>query len=285
LESDGSVSLGSLFNSEEITGTSTLSLEKLAFALVRGGWPAAVKEETPRALLHAREYVKAVENDDISKVDGVEKNPERVRRLMRSLARNVSTLAQKKTIMGDVSGNAGEEMISDKTYTTYVNALRRLFVVENLPAWSPAIRSRVILRTSDKHHFVDPSIAAVLLRVSPQKLMQDFETFGLLFESLCVRDLRTYAQAMGGEVFYYQDGSGLEADAIIHLFDGRWGAVEVKMGWGSVEKAAENLKKLRDKIDRETMGEPSFLMVLTTGGFALRREDGVYVVPIECLRD
>lgn len=285
LESNGEVSLRALFNGENIRGTSSLDLEKLAFVLVRGGWPASVRDDGPTALLHARGYVKAAVNSDVPRMDGAKKDPKLIQKLMLSLARNISTMAKKNTIMDDISGSSGEFSISDKTYSAYANALRRLFITDDLPAWNPAIRSRVILRTSAKHHFADPSIAAVLLRVSPQKLMQDFRTFGLLFESLCIRDLRVYAQSMEGEVFHYNDGSGLESDAIIHLYDGRWGAIEVKMGWGDIEKAAENLKKLRDKVDSEKMGTPSFLMVLTTGGFAFRREDGVYVVPIECLRD
>jgi predicted AAA+ superfamily ATPase len=285
LESNGEVSLRSLLKGENIKGASSLTLERLAFALVRGGWPASVREEETIALRHAREYVKAIVNTDISRVDGVERNPVRVQKLMRSLARNISTPVKKKTILNDVIWAGGEDAISDKTFTAYVNALRRLFVIETQPAWSPALRSRTALRTASKCHFVDPSLAAALLRTSPQGLMQDFKTFGLLFESLCVRDLRVYAQAMNGEVSYYRDGSGLEADAIIHLSDGRWGAVEVKMGAGDIEKAAENLKKLKDKIDSEEMGVPAFLMVLTPLGFAYRREDGVYVVPIGCLRD
>jgi predicted AAA+ superfamily ATPase len=285
LESSGDVSLRTIFDGGNIEGTSSLTLEKLAFALIRGGWPVSVTKDGPIALRHAREYVKDVVNYDVSRVDGVEKNPKLVLRIMQSLARNTSTMAKKKTVMEDVRGNNGDHSITDKTYSTYVNALRRLFIIDNLPAWDPAIRSRVVLRASSKHHFVDPSIAAVLLRLSPQMLMQDFKTFGLLFESLCIRDLRIYTQPMEGEVFHYHDGSDLEVDAIIHLYDGRWGAVEVKMAWDDIEKAAENLKKLRDKIDHDTMREPSFLMVLTTGGYALRRKDGVYIVPIECLRD
>jgi predicted AAA+ superfamily ATPase len=285
MESNGEVSLRSIFNGEDIAGTSPLTLERLAFSLVRGGWPASVREEDPVALRHAREYVKSIVNSDISHVDGVERNPGRVRKLMRSLARNLATPVKKGTIMSDISSSGGDYSISDKTFTSYVNALRRIYVLETQPAWGPSIRSRTTIRTSSKCHFVDPSVAAVLLRTSPQGLMQDFKTFGFLFESLCIRDLRIYAQAMEGEVSYYRDGTGLEADAIIHLYDGRWGAVEVKMGAGSVEEAAENLKKLSGKIDHEEMGKPSFLMVLTATSYAYRREDGVYVVPIGCLRD
>jgi len=202
---------------------------------------------------------------------------------MRSLARNVSTAASIATIREDIAGNEGT--ISEKTISTYLNALRRIFVVEDLPAWNPAMRSKTVLRTSPKRHFVDPSIAAAVLRAGPDNLLQDFNTFGFLFESLCVRDLRVYAEAIDGEVFHYCDKNGLESDAIVHLKDGRWGAVEVKMGAKEIETAAENLKKLRNKINTEKMREPSFLMVLTGTDYGYKRDDGVYIIPIGCLRD
>jgi predicted AAA+ superfamily ATPase len=186
-------------------------------------------------------------------------------------------------VRGDAA--AGEGELSEKTISSYLNALRRIFVVEDLPAWNPAMRSKTVLRTSPKRHFVDPSIAVAVLRASPDALLRDFNTFGLLFESLCIRDLRVYAQAADGEVFYYRDKSGLEADAIVHLKDGRWGAVEVKTGAKEIEIAAEHLKILRSRIDANKMREPSFLLVLTAAGLAYRRADGVYIVPIGCLKD
>ncbi|MDR2531605.1 MAG: DUF4143 domain-containing protein [Oscillospiraceae bacterium] len=284
LESNGSVSLKALFD-ETADGecVSTLTIEELAFVLARGGWPASIGEKESVALKLAHDYTEAVINIDISKVDDVEKNPARVRALMRSLARNVSTMATIATIHGDISAN--EELVSEKTISVYLNALRRIFVVEDLSAWGPAMRSKTALRTSSKRHFTDPSIATAVLRATPEKLLQDFNTFGLLFESMCVRDLRVYANAIDGEVFHFRDKSGLEADAIIHLGDGRWGAIEVKMGAKEIETAAENLKKLREKINTDKMKEPSFLMVLTATEFGYRRDDGVYIVPIGCLRD
>lgn len=282
LESNGQVRLGSILEGKEIEGTSTLTIEGLAFALVRGGWPVSVSEEGSVALRYAREYVKAIVNHDVSRVDGVEKNPLRVRNIMHSLARNVSTMAKMSTIKNDITGN---DNVSERTISSYMNALRRLFVIEDLPAWSPAIRSKIHTRTSPKRHFIDPSIAAASLQVSPQDLMNDFNTFGLLFESLCIRDLRVYAQSLEGEVYHYHDGSDLEVDAILRFYGGRWGAVEIKMSSDAEEVAAGNLKKLRDKVDSEKMGEPAFMMILTAGGFAYRREDGIYVVPIGCLRD
>jgi predicted AAA+ superfamily ATPase len=283
LESSGDISLKNLFDSpSEAEGASKLTVEGLALALVRGGWPASVGEPENIALKRAQDYVEAVINIDVSRVDGVEKSPRRVRALMRSLARNVSTMASLATIRKDLSGDGD---ITEKTITSYLGALQRIFVVEDLPAWSPALRSKTVLRASPKRHFTDPSIACAVLRVTPDGLLNDFNTFGFLFESLCLRDLRVYAQAIDGEVSHYRDKSGLEADAVVHLRDGRWGAVEVKMGAREIEAAAENLKALQDKIDSDKMRAPSFLMVLTLTELAYRRRDGVYVVPVGCLKD
>jgi predicted AAA+ superfamily ATPase len=284
LESSGDISLKALFDGDtDVEGFSELTIERLAFALTRGGWPASVGEKESIALRRVYDYVDAVINIDVSRVDGVEKSPARVRALMRSLARNVSTMANLTTIRNDIAGD--EDTISENTIASYVNALRRIFVIEDLPAWNPAMRSKTALRTSPKRHFIDPSIATAVLRATSDSLLGDFNTFGLLFESLCIRDLRVYAAAIDGEVFHYRDKNGLEADAIVHLKDGRWGAIEVKMGAKEIEMAAENLKKLRTKINLDKMREPSFLMVLTGTELAYRRADGVYIVPIGCLKD
>ncbi|MDR1293070.1 MAG: DUF4143 domain-containing protein [Clostridiales Family XIII bacterium] len=284
LESNGGISLKSLFDGTcDGDGMSTLTIEKLAFALTRGGWPASVGEKESVALRRASDYVEAIIGVDVSRVDGIEKNPSRVRALMRSLARNVSTMATLRTIRNDMA--VDEDSLSEKTISIYLNALRRIFVVEDLLAWNPAMRSKTALRTHPKRHFTDPSIAAAVLRVSPDGLLRDFNTFGLLFESLCIRDLRVYAQAIDGEVFHFRDKSGLEADAIVQLKDGRWGAVEVKMGAKEIETAAENLKALQQKVNIDKMKEPSFLMVLTGTELAYRRKDGVYVTPVGCLKD
>jgi hypothetical protein len=231
----------------------------------------------------ARDYVESVINLDVSRVDGVEKNPERVRLLLRSYARNIGTNASMETVKGDLE--ASETSLSDKTIASYLNALRRIFVVEDLPAWSPSVRSRTAIRSSPKRHFVDPSIAVAVLRLHPEGLLKDFNTFGFLFESLCTRDVRVYAQAIDANVLHYRDKSGLESDLIISLRDGRWAAVEVKLGQSQIEEAARHLLQLRARIDEQRMGRASFLMVLTGGRFAYRREDGVFVVPIGCLRD
>ena len=281
-ESTGAVSLKELFaGNHDVEAISTLSIEQIAFSLCRGGWPASIKRTTNAALRMSVDYVEAVINQDISRVDGVDKNPNRVRLLLRSLARNVSTLATTKTILDDIE--ATDTSISDKTIYSYLNALCRIFVVEDLPAWSPSLRSKTAIRTSSKRHFVDPSIATAVLRIAPDAILKDFETFGLLFESLCTRDMRIYAQVNDGEVFHYRDKNGLEVDMIVSLKDGRWGAIEVKLGNKQIEVAANNLLKLRGKINTEKMSEPAFLMVLTGGQFAYRREDGVFVVPIGCI--
>ncbi|MDR3215995.1 MAG: DUF4143 domain-containing protein [Clostridiaceae bacterium] len=284
-ESSGHVSLKALFESEQdIEGVSSLSIEKLAFVLARGGWPDAVTvKDNRRALNQVYDYVEAVINTDVSKVDEVQRDPERVRALMRSLARNISTQANISTLRADLSGD--EESISESTVSSYINAMSKLFVVEDLRAWNPAVRSKTAVRTSPTRHFVDPSIAAAVLRIGPDGLLKDFETFGLLFESLVIRDLRIYSELIDGEIFHYRDKNDLEADAVVQLRDGRWGAVEVKMGSSEIEKAAANLLKLKATVNTEKMNEPSFLMVVTASAYAYRRPDGVYIVPIGCLKN
>jgi len=283
MESNGTVSLGKLFNGpSEIESISALTIEQIAFALCRGGWPASVRLSGNSALRMAIDYVEAVINHDVSRVDGMEKNPERVRMLLRSLSRNISTLSTIKTIMDDLE--ATDTSLSDKTIGSYLNALRRIYVVEDVPAWSPSLRSKTAIRTSSKRQFVDPSIAIAVMRTNPEGILKDFNLFGFLFESLCTRDVRIYAQASDGDVFHYRDKSGLESDLIVRLKDGRWAAIEVKLGNKQIETAAENLLRLKAKIDEIKMGTPSFLMVLTGGQYAYQRKDGVLVVPVGCLK-
>ena len=282
-ESNGKVSLRDLFDGEtDIGAKSTLTIEHIAHAICRGGWPAAVlsRKQSPQLAMN---YVDAVINLDMQRVDGVEKDPERVRVLLQSLARNISTMATARTIMDDMKVN--ESSITDKTLSSYLNALRRIFVVEDVPAWQPSLRSKTAIRTANKRQFVDPSIATAVMRTNAKGILQDFETFGFLFESLCTRDLRVYAQAADGVVFHYRDKSELESDLVIKLHDGRWAAIEVKLGMKQIEEAAANLIKLSQKIDTEKMNHPTFLMVLTGGQVAYKRSDGVLVVPIGCLRD
>ena len=282
-ESNGSVSLAELFASApDIAAQAELTIEQLAFALCRGGWPASIGMKEKAALRVARNYVDEVVELDIHRVDGVEKNPQRVRKLLQSLARNISTMASNETIIQDVT--IDDKTLSTATFASYMNALRRIFVVDNVEAWLPSLRSKTAIRTSPKRHFVDPSIAAVLLRTNPEGLLKDFKTFGFLFEDLCARDLRVYAQANDGDVYHYHDKNELECDLVISLRDGRWAGVEVKLGRNEEEDAAKNLLKLASKVDEQKMNKPSFLMILTAGQFAYRRDDGVYVVPIGCLK-
>lgn len=286
LESNGSVSLKALFDGEtEIDSFSTLTIEQIALAIVRGGWPASIGSPEKIALRHAIDYVEAIINADVSRVDGIEKNPVRVRALLRSLSRNISTMATIKTIHDDIAMGDADESISEKTISQYLGALDRIFVTENLPAWNPALRSKTAIRTSPKRQFVDPSIATAVMRLTPSRLLEDFNYFGFLFESLCDRDLRIYAEALDGQVFHYRDGSGLELDAVIALNDGRWAAVEVKLGSKEIEDAAVHLLELKNKVNTEKMREPSFLMILTVTEIAYQREDGVFVVPIGCIKD
>lgn len=282
-ESSGAVSIGMLFdNQPDIEAVSDMTIERLASILARGGWPASVVEKENKAFTMVYNYVESVINADISKVDGVEKNPANVRALLRSLARNTASPIPMSTLRKDMASD--EDDISEKTISSYLNALRRICIVEDLPAWNPAMRSKAAIRTSPKRHFVDPSIAAAVLRATPNSLLQDLNTYGLLFESLCVRDLRVYSQAIDGEAFHYRDKNGLEADIVIHLKDGRWAAVEVKLGTKAVDTAASTLLQLSERVNSDKMNPPAFLMVITATGFAYRRKDGVYVVPIGCLK-
>jgi len=282
-ESSGEISLGDLFDGKtEMYGKSKVTLEQIAFILTRGGWPAAVNEnDEVLALKKASDYYEAVVNEDISRVDNVEKHPDRVRSLMRSLARNISTEASTTTVLSDMRAN--DESLSQVTIDQYINALKMLFVIDDLPAWSPCLRSKTAIRTTAKRHFSDPSIATSALGATTERLFNDFCTFGLLFEALCIRDLRVYADSLDAGVYHYRDAKGIEIDAIIQKRDGHWGAVEIKMGAGDIESAAEKLIQFTKNIDTTKMHEPSFLMVLTATETAFQMENGVWAVPLGCL--
>ena len=225
-------------------------------------------------------------NADIQRVDGVERNPERVKRLMKSYARSQGTQTSLAEIRNDMLVN-DQSALDEKTVSSYLDALRKIFVIEDMPAWNPNLRSKTSIRTTDTRYFVDPSIATAALSIGPNDLMNDLNTLGLFFETLCVRDLRVFAQALDGNVFHYRDKTGLECDTVVHLRNGDYGLIEIKIGGDKlIEEGAANLKKLSQKIDTTKMKSPSFLMILTAvGSFAYRREDGVYVVPIGCLKD
>lgn len=282
-ESIGSVSLQQLFDGQDdVDGENPLTIPDIAKVICRGGWPEAVAKGKSSAQI-ARNYVDAVVNVDVQRVDGVERNPHRVRQLLRSYARNISTMASLTTVLADIQAN--DVAFSDTTMYGYVNALRRIFLIEDIPAWKPSLRSKSALRTSDKRQFVDPSIATAILRANADSILDDFNYFGFLFESLVARDLRIYAQAIDGDIFHYRDKDNLEADLVIRLNDDRWAAVEVKLGSDEIEEGAKHLIKLRNKVDTAKVGEPAFLMVVTGGQYAYRRQDGVFVVPIGCLKD
>ena len=283
-ESTGEISLSSLFDGvANVTGRARVGVDELAHLICRGGWPQAVLAKTPRAAyMKSSSYVDEVVHEDVHRVDGVERNPDRVKNLLKSLARNISTLTTADTILQDLRTN--DPTFSEKTLSSYLNALRKIFLVEDVPAWSPSLKSRLAIRSAAKRQFVDPSVATAVLGATSRRLMNDFRSFGSLFESLCVRDMRVYAQPLDGEVRHYRDQTGLEADMVVVLKDGRWGAVEVKLGAGDIDSAAEGLKKLKNKVDVSRMGHPSFLMVLTGTDLGYTREDGVIVCPIGCLR-
>ena len=286
-ESSGEISLKSLFETPaEITAKNNLSLNEIAFLICRGGWPGAYSLKDSAALDQAFDYFDAVVKSDISRVDGVKRNPDRVRRLMCSYARNQGTPASLSTIHKDIAANDADSLQEDTVFS-YINALKKIFVVEDMAAWNPNLRSRTSIRTSDTRYYVDPSIGIAALGLGPGDLMSDLKTFGLFFETLCVRDLRVFADALDGKIYHYRDKSGQECDAVIHLRNGSYGLIEIKLGGDDlIEEGASALKSFQNKIDTDKMKAPAFLMVLiATGQYAYRRKDGVYVVPIGCLKD
>ena len=285
-DSTGQVSLMDLFNKKDISAVDNHSIDEIAFLICRGGWPAALNHSKKVALKQAFDYYDAVVNDDISRVDRVKRDSERTKRILKSYARNIATQASLETIRSDIISNDVETFDKEALYG-YLNALKRIFVIEDSPAWNPNLRSKTAIRTSDTRYFVDPSIAVAALGLGPTDLVNNLELMGLIFENLCVRDLRIYADALDGSVYHYRDKTGLECDVVIHLRNGSYGLVEVKLGGDqSINEGAESLLKLTSKIDTEKMRKPAFLMVLCgVAPFAYKREDGVFVVPITCLKD
>ena len=286
-ESTGEVSLSDIFaGRRDIAGVSKLSLERVAFASCRGGWPLSVDMDDEIALDQAFDYVSAVEKRDIQQADGVERDPSRVRRLLRSYSRHQGAQVSNAAIKDDMAENEGETLDAE-TVASYIKVLKRIFVIEDAEAWNPNLRSKTAIRSSDTRYFTDPSIATASLGLGPDDLIADLNTFGLIFETLCMRDLRVYAEVLNGEVYHYRDKNGLECDAVIHLRDGRYGLIEIKLGGDNlINHGASTLLSLAEKIDTTKMKAPSFMMVLTAAGdYAYRREDGVLVVPIGCLKD
>lgn len=286
-ESNGEVSIEQLFSTpDQIEGTGNSSLEDIAYFTCRGGWPLALALDTDIALDQAFDYVDAIERHDMSRADGVARDPMRTHRLLRSYARHQGAQANYSTIKADMGANESDTL-SEVTIASYISTLKKIFVIEDVEAWNPNLRSKAAIRSSNTNYFTDPSIATAALGLGPSDLINDLNTFGLIFETLCIRDLRVYAEALNGKVYHYRDKTGLECDAVIHLRSGHYGLVEIKLGGdAAIEEGAKTLTALSAKIDDSKMYRPSFMMVLTAvGRYAYRRKDGVYVVPVTCLKD
>ena len=286
-ESNGTVSLGELFTApEKILQKNDLKLSDIAFLICRGGWPIAIGLPEEAALEQAFDYYDAVTKEDVTNVDGIKRSSERVQRLMRAYARHQGTQVPIATLKEDLKNNDTTTLDED-TISSYLDALRKIFVVEDMPAWNPNLRSKTAIRTTDTRYFVDPSIATAALGLGPTDLMNDLNSMGFFFETLCVRDLRVFAESLNGKVYHYRDKSGLECDAVVHLRNGQYGLIEIKLGGDSLIKdGATTLNALEEQIDTTRMKSPAFKMILTaTGEYAYRRtEDGIYVVPIGCLK-
>lgn len=284
-ESIGKVSLAELFKGENISSINETDLEEIAFLICRGGWPKSIGLDEKPALFQAIDYFDAVVSTDISRVDSVKRDKEKARRLLRSYARNVGTQSPLETLRQDILANQ-EDTFDQVTLYSYIDALKKIFVIEDSPAWNPNLRSKTSIRTTDTRYFSDPSIATAALGIGPKDLMSNLETMGFLFENLCIRDLRIYADYLDGTVYHYRDKSGLECDAVIHLRNGNYGLIEIKLGGDKlIEDGAKTLKELDSKIDTDNMPKPSFMAVLcAVAPFAYKREDGIYVIPITSLK-
>lgn len=286
-ESSGTISLRDLFDGKTFeVHENRLDVEELAYLICRGGWPWATNIPKEVALDQAFDYYDSVTNYDIQRVDKVKRSAERAKLLLRSYARNISQQVSIATIRKDMLANDASTL-DENTVMDYVKALKRLYVIEDLAAWNPNIRSKAAIRTSDTRHFIDPSIGTAALGLGPKDLVNDLQSFGLFFEDLVARDLRVYAEALDGSLYHYRDSSGLECDTVLHRRNGSYALLEVKLGGTErIEEGAANLKALAEKIDTDRMAAPSFMAVITgAGGFAYRREDGVFVIPIGCLKD
>ena len=286
-DSNGSVSLKDLFNGNlDVSGISEKNIYDIAYYICRGGWPRATLQSRDVSLRRAFDYYDAIVNVDIHRVDNVERSSERTKLLMRSYARIQGAQSPLTTIREDMKANDSPNL-DERTVFSYIEALKKLFVIEDMPAWNPNLRSKTAIRTSDTRYFVDPSIATASIGVGPDALVADLNTLGLMFETMCIRDLRVYADSLDGAVSHYRDKSGLECDAVVHLRDGSYGLVEVKLGGETlINEGVKNLQTLASKIDTDKMKKPSFLMVLTgTGRYAIKRNDGVLEVPICCLKN
>ena len=285
-DSTGDVSLASLFESQPISGCSDLDLDRLTFLICRGGWPESVDMEEDVALDQAFDYIDAVIRNDMSRVDNIKRDPQKVRMLLRSYARNQGTQISQASISADISSN-DTEGVSEETVSEYLQALRKLYVIEDMKAWNPNLRSKTAIRTSDTRYFVDPSLAAASLRIGPQDLVNDLNTTGFFFEALAVRDLRVYAESLDGDVYHYRDNLDNECDVVIHLRDGRYALLEVKLGGERlIDEGVKTLKNVLRRIDTDKMGEPAFMAIITgTERYAYRRDDGIIILPLGALKN
>ena len=283
-ESTGEVSFNDILEGKDISGVSNLSLEDIASIIIRGGWPASIEVKSDAKYRFAQEYVKSLIHEEVKKVDNVERNPEKMRNVLRSLARNISTPVSNTTLENDVK-NSFDDDISRPTLADYLNTLEKLFVIEDVNVTNLNFRSKYAIRTRPKKYFVDPSIATAILEMKPNDLIKDLNTFGFMFESLCIRDLKIYTQHYGGDITFYRDEKDFEIDAILRTSSGKWGAIEIKLGAGYIDLAANNLLKFKNRVDIKKCGEPSFLMVLTGANYSYKRDDGVYVVSIGTLKN
>ncbi|MBO7134364.1 MAG: ATP-binding protein [Bacteroidales bacterium] len=292
-ESNGTVSLMQLFENpdQDIAAVSDLEIEDLVFAACRGGWPATLRlSDAKSKLMVARDYFRTVCRDDISRVDGVRRDENLARLILRSYGRNISTLAKKTTLLADVSAS-GNMSCTMETFSSYVAALERLFVIQDIDAWCPAIRSKAVIRSTPKRTFCDPSVAVAAMQMTPQSLMLQFKTFGFIFEQLCIRDLRAYTSDIDTHVGYYRDRYGLEADVVLHIDNGKYALIECKLGSNEIEEGAAHLVEIKNLIQeynkqekQNPIREPDLMIIITGGKFAYRRADGVFIIPIGCLK-
>lgn len=285
-DSTGDVSLASLFESQPISGCSDLDLDRLTFLICRGGWPESVDMDDDVALDQAFDYIDAVIRNDMSRVDNIRRDPQKVRMLLRSYARNQGTQISQASISADISSN-DTEGVSEETVSEYLQALRKLYVIEDMKAWNPNLRSKTAIRTSDTRYFVDPSLAAASLRIGPQDLINDLNTTGFFFEALAVRDLRVYAESLDGDVYHYKDNLDNECDVVIHLRNGRYALLEVKLGGERlIDEGVKTLKDVLRRIDTDKMGKPAFMAIITgTERYAYRRDDGIIILPLGALKN
>ena len=284
-ESNGSVSLSELFSGKtNIDGENIIDIDELAFLICRGGWPKAVGLKQDIGLSQAIDYYDAVVNSDISRVDNIERNPERAKRLLRAYARSIGTQTKLISLSDDV--NEDNNLGTNPTIYNYINALQKIFVIEDSHAWNPNLRSKTAIRTTDTRYFTDPSIAAAALGLGPNDLIDDIKTMGFFFENLCIRDLRVYADSLDGTIYHYRDKNGLECDAVIHLRNGAYGLIEIKLGGdNAIEEGKYTLNKLAENIDYNLMKKPSFKMVITGTGKYAYKDGDTFIVPIGCLKD